>query len=97
MKRALLVVCAGVCLTLASVGLSVAAEQVAQVQTKAIAVNVADAKELQGLPGIGPAIAQRIVEYRTAHGPFAKVDDLQKVKGVGKSTLEKIRSRVTLN
>lgn len=97
MKRALLVVCAGVCLTLASAGLSVAAEQVAQVQTKAVAVNLADAKELQSLPGIGPAIAQRIVEYRTAHGPFAKVDDLQKVKGVGKSTLEKIRSRVTLN
>ena len=54
-------------------------------------INSATAKELQVLPGIGPKIAQRIVDYREAHGPFTSVDDLSKVKGIGAKKLEKIR------
>jgi competence protein ComEA len=60
-------------------------------------INTADAQTLaQQLDGVGPAKAQAIVEYRQANGPFKTVDDLEKVKGIGKSTLEKNRSRMAV-
>lgn len=61
-----------------------------------INVNTASIKELQGLPGIGRVTAQRIIDYRTANGPFTATEDLLKVKGIGKSTLEKISDRIVL-
>ena len=54
-------------------------------------INTATAEELETLPKIGPQMAQRIVDYREAHGKFAAVDALQNVKGIGKKTLEKLR------
>lgn len=59
-----------------------------------INLNFATAEELQTLPGIGPVLAQRIVEYRETVGPFQSVDDLLSVKGIGPSLLEKIRDLV---
>jgi len=59
-------------------------------------VNAASAEELDSLPGIGPALAKRIIDYRQEHGPFAKVDDLLAVKGVGPKMLAKIRDRLTI-
>ena len=59
-------------------------------------VNHADAKELERLTGIGPAIAKRIIEYRNAHGKFTKPDDLIKVKGIGPAKLEKMRSQILI-
>ncbi|HET7036208.1 MAG TPA: ComEA family DNA-binding protein [Thermomicrobiaceae bacterium] len=47
-----------------------------------INVNTASAAELAALPGVGPVLAQRIVDYREAHGPFASLDDLDAVQGV---------------
>lgn len=59
-------------------------------------LNTADAAALAaGLDGVGPAKAQAIVEYRDKHGPFKTVDDLLLVRGIGESTLQKNRDRVT--
>jgi competence protein ComEA len=51
-------------------------------------VNTAPIVELAELPGIGPTLAERIVEYRETNGPFRTPDDLRKVKGIGAKTLE---------
>ncbi|GHU95633.1 hypothetical protein FACS1894208_08780 [Clostridia bacterium] len=54
-------------------------------------INTAGLTELQRLPGVGPAIAQRILDDRAANGAYRTVDDLLRVKGIGEKTLEKIR------
>ena len=61
-----------------------------------IDINTATAAQLEELPGVGPAIAQRIVEHRELNGPFTSVDDLQEVSGIGPATLEKMRDRATV-
>ncbi|MEQ9264368.1 MAG: helix-hairpin-helix domain-containing protein [Balneolaceae bacterium] len=61
-----------------------------------ISINSATAGDFEKLPGIGKAYAQRIIEYRQTNGDFASVDDLVKVRGIGKMTLEKIKPFITL-
>lgn len=60
-------------------------------------INTATAAELEQLPGIGPAIAQRIVDYRTANGNFAAIESLTEVKGIGPATFDKLKAFVTVN
>ena len=60
-------------------------------------LNRATAEELQGLPGIGPVLAQRVIAQRTTHGPFHTVDDLRDVKGIGKKRMDQLRPLVTVN
>lgn len=59
-------------------------------------LNTATAAELETLPGIGPALAQRIVEERAANGPYASADDLTRVRGIGPATVDKLRALVTV-
>lgn len=59
-------------------------------------INTATASELEALPGVGEVIAQRIVDYRTANGPFGSADELIDVSGIGESTLASMRELVTV-
>jgi competence protein ComEA len=62
--------------------------------TGPINVNTATQEELEALPGIGPALAARIVEHRNQHGPFASVEALVDVSGIGPAKLDVIRDLV---
>lgn len=59
-----------------------------------VLVNRASAKEFEALDGIGPVLATRIVSYRKANGPFATIEDLLKVPGIGTGTLSKFKSKL---
>jgi competence protein ComEA len=61
-----------------------------------INVNTASATELETLSGIGEVLAATIIEYRTQNGPFASVEDLMDVSGIGPATLDEIRDQVTV-
>ena len=70
-----------------------AEEPVTPEPTPPVDVNTADVDELDTLYGIGPALAQRIIDYREEHGPFNSLEELLEVKGIGEATLEKFRDR----
>jgi competence protein ComEA len=60
-----------------------------------ISLSSASVDELDELPGVGPITAQKIVDYRAEHGPFASVDDLDAVPGIGPTRIEQLRDLVT--
>jgi len=62
----------------------------------AVNINTASAAELEALPGIGAAMAARIVEYRLKNGPFKKVEDLMNVRGLGEKNFLKLKPQLTL-
>ena len=59
-------------------------------------LNTADAAALESLPGIGPALAQRIIDYRMANGPFQTTAEIQDVRGIGAGIYEKIKDSITV-
>ena len=61
-----------------------------------ININTASEADLEELPGIGPVLAQRIVDYRTEQGPFPTVDALDDVSGIGPATMEDLRPLITV-
>ena len=60
-----------------------------------VSLSSATIEELDELPGVGPITAQKIVDYRTEHGPFGSVDDLDAVPGIGPTRIEQLRDLVT--
>ncbi len=61
-----------------------------------INLNTATLAELQMLPGIGAVLAQRILDYRTAHGQFQSVNELRQIDGIGTATFDKLKDKVTV-
>lgn len=64
--------------------------------TAPININTATLEELDRLPGIGPSIAQAIIDYRTANGPFKTIEDINNVKGIGDALFAKIKDSITV-
>ena len=66
------------------------------VSEEKININTATKEELIQLKGIGESLAQRVIEYREQNGPFDKLEDILKVKGLGKDFLKKNHDRITV-
>jgi competence protein ComEA len=65
-------------------------------ETALININTASNKELDVLPGIGPALAQRIVDYRMKNGSFKTKEDILKVSGIGSKRFEALKDKITI-
>jgi competence protein ComEA len=61
-----------------------------------IDINTATQEALESLPGIGPTLAQRVIEYRQANGPFPSIEAIQNVPGIGPGIFEKIKGLITV-
>ena len=59
-------------------------------------INTANKEELSALPGIGPVIAERIIEYRDKNGPFENTEEITKIKGIGEKTFQKLKDFITI-
>ena len=63
----------------------------------AVNLNTASASQLEGVPGIGAKMAQRIVEYRQKNGAFKKIEELMNVKGIGEKSFLKLKPHITVS
>ncbi len=69
---------------------------VASVSAAAVNINTASESELTALPGVGPAKAKAIVEYRKQHGSFKTLDELKNVKGIGEGIFAKLKNEASV-
>jgi competence protein ComEA len=81
---------------LTSAGAVAAAEKAATAAPAKLNINTASAEQLTELPGIGPRLAGRIVEYRQKQGPFKSTQELLNVKGVGERNFQKIQGQLSV-
>jgi competence protein ComEA len=77
--------------------MALALSPLAALALEPVNVNTADAVALQQVKGIGAAKAKAIVDYRNANGPFASIDDLTKVPGIGAKSLEQLKPQITVS
>ena len=83
-------------MTVLSEAAQVVKEESAPQAAYPVDLNLASQELLEALPGIGPKLATRIITYRQAHGPFASVDDITRVSGIGPALLQQLRPRLTV-
>lgn len=69
-------------------------DQVEENGSGKVNINTAGISELQNIPGVGPATAQKIESYRSQHGSFKKIEDIKKVSGIGEKTFEKMKDLI---
>lgn len=74
----------------------VTASQPLSLASRPLNINVATVTELESLPGIGPAIAQMIVERRDSTGPFESVEELAEISGISERMVDELRNRITV-
>lgn len=77
-------------------GSPVATIEPAAITSSTININTASTSELETLPGIGPAIATRIIEYREQHGPFRTIDELEAVSGISQRMVLELQDLITV-
>ena len=85
-----------VCLSLALTPAALLAQRAKSVSTEKVNLNTATVEQLQTLPGIGPAMAKRIIEHRTKVGKFTKIEEILNVKGIGEKRFQRIKDRLVL-
>ncbi len=73
-----------------------AAQDGARDRVEKVDINKATAEELIALPGIGPALADRIIQFRERNGPFERIEDLLKVQGIGEKSLARLRDFIVV-
>lgn len=76
--------------------LSISAAAASSPTASVVNINTASPEELDTLPGVGPAIAQRIIDYRQTNGPFATIEQIMEVRGIGEATFAKLKDRITV-
>jgi competence protein ComEA len=96
MKRAKIACILALCLGLVFSSVSVMAQKSIHPSTEKISLNSATVEQLQSLPGVGPATAKAIVEYRTKSGKFNRIEEIINVKGIGEKKFQKIKDRLIL-
>jgi competence protein ComEA len=80
----------------AQAGQAKSAGKTPKASTQVVNVNSASAADFEALPGIGPKLAARIVDYRQKNGPFKKIEDLMNVQGLGEKNFLKLKSQLTI-
>jgi comEA protein len=95
-KRACMAWIVVVCLGLLLGPAMAPAQQAKPVSVEKINLNTATVEQLQKLPGVGPALAKAIIEYRTKSGKFTKIEEIINVKGMGEKKFLLIKDRLTV-
>jgi competence protein ComEA len=95
-RKARIVCVLVLCLGLALSSVSVMAQKASAPTPEKINLNSATAEQLQSIPGIGPATAKSIIEFRTKVGKFNKIEEIINVKGIGEKKFQKIKDRLSV-